>query len=181
NSIMKRRKLQIAVVGSAARSEYRGRGGASSFMLKAAEKVGFLLAREGAVVVTGGKGGIMEAAARGAKKGGGVTVGVVKGKLRTISNRFTDIEVLTGMEADGLDELILVLMSDAVIVLGGGAGTLQEIALAYRNKKPIVVLDGMSGWGARLAGQFVDERQLVKLIKARTPEEAVRRAYGLAK
>lgn len=173
------KKLQIGVIGSAARNEYKGQGGASSLMQKSAEEIGFLLASYGAVVVTGGKGGIMEAAARGAKKAQGVTVGIVKGKKRKVSNDFTDIEVLTGMEADGLDELFLVMMSDALIVLGGGAGTLQEIAIAYRNRKPIVVLDGMNGWGEKLADKFVDERQTVKLLRAKSPKDAVSKALAL--
>lgn len=176
-----KRKLQVAVIGSAAQSEYRKGGGASLAMQKSAEEVGFLLAKQGAIVVTGGKGGIMEASARGAKRAGGTTVGVVKGNRRGVANKFTDIEVLTGMEADGLDELFLVLMSDALIVLGGGAGTLQEIAIAYRNKKPIVVLDGMGGWGAKLVGQFVDERRSVKLVGAKSPKEAVKKVFALIK
>ncbi|MEK7574919.1 MAG: TIGR00725 family protein [Patescibacteria group bacterium] len=176
-----KRKLQIAVIGSAAQSEYRTEGGASLAMQKAAEEVGFLLADQGAIVVTGGKGGIMEAAARGAKRGGGITVGVVKGGRRGVANNFTDVEMLTGMKADGLDELFLVLMSDALIVLGGGAGTLQEIAIAYRNKKPMVVLDGMGGWGEKLSGKFVDERKLVKLVMANNPKDAVTRVCALVK
>lgn len=176
----KKRKLQIAVIGSAARSEYGARGGASFAMEKVAEEVGFLLASRDATVVTGGKGGIMEAAARGAKKAGGMTVGIVKGNRRSVSNIYTDIEVLTGMEADGMDELFLVLMSDALIVLGGGAGTLQEIVIAYRNKKPIVVLEGMNGWGEKLAGKFVDERQSVRIVSAKTPQDAVKKACALA-
>ncbi|MES2087997.1 MAG: TIGR00725 family protein [Patescibacteria group bacterium] len=174
-----KRKLQIGVIGSASQTEYPGKGGASQAMEKAAEDIGFLLAQRGAVVVTGGKGGIMEAAARGAKRGGGVTVGIIKGNRRRTSNKFTDVEVLTGMEADGMDELFLVLMSDALIVLGGGAGTLQEIAIAYRNKKPVVVLGGMGGWGEKLVGKFVDERQLVKLIRAKTPKDAVTKVLSL--
>ena len=85
------------------------------------------------------------------------------------------------MKADGLDELFLVLMSDALIVLGGGAGTLQEISIAYRNKKPIVVLDGMGGWGEKLSGKFVDERKLVKLVMANNPKDAVTRVCALVK
>lgn len=173
------RKLQIAVIGSAAQGEYGSKGGASPRMEKAAEKIGFLLAKRGVIVVTGGKGGIMEAAARGAKRAGGTTVGIVKGNQRNVANSFTDVEVITGMKADGLDELFLVLMSDSLVVLGGGAGTLQEIAIAYRNKKPIIVLDRMNGWGDKLAGKFVDERRSVKLVRVKTPEAAVTKAVKL--
>lgn len=175
-----KRKLQIGVIGSAARSEYGRNGGASVVIKKVAEEIGFLLASRGAVVVTGGKGGIMQATAKGAKRGGGVTVGVVKGNRRGVANSSIDVEMLTGMLADGLDELFLVLMSDALIVLGGGAGTLQEITIAYRNKKPIVVLDGMNGWGEKLAGSFLDERRLVKIVRASNPQDAVNKALSLA-
>jgi len=151
-------------------------------MNRLAYEVGGLLASAGAVVITGGKDGVMEAAARGAREQGGVTVGVVKGSRRSVSNRYTDIEVLTGMAADGLDELLLVLMSDAVIAIGGGAGTLQEIALAYRNSKPIIALASSGGWAQRLEGQYVDDRKRARVLPASQPDDAVRKALaGLRK
>jgi len=66
---------------------------------------------------------VMEAAARGAKRSGGVTVGVIKGEDRYKSNDFTDVEVVSGMSADGFDEFLIVAMCDGLIALGGGAGT----------------------------------------------------------
>lgn len=143
---------------------------------KLAEEVGFLLGKAGAVVVTGGKSGVMESAARGAKKAGGTTVGVVKGKQRLTSNDYTDVEVLSGMSADGMDELLIVTMCDALIVVGGGAGTLEEISIAYRNKKPVVALSKTGGWAAKVASQYLDERKLVKILVAKTPVDAVKKA-----
>ncbi|MHB8904052.1 MAG: SLOG cluster 4 domain-containing protein, partial [Patescibacteria group bacterium] len=71
------------------------------------------------------------------------------------------------------DELTLVLMCDALIVIGGGAGTLQEIAIAYRNNKPIIALDYLGGWGEKLAGKYLDERKRIFIKSAKTPAEAV--------
>lgn len=183
SQIMKKspRKIQIGVIGSAGKEEYKDGGGASKIMLEKAEELGALLAQKGVIVVTGGKGGIMEAASRGAKKYEGLTVGIVKGTTRFASHTFVDVEVITGMAAGGLDELLLVLMCDAIIVVGGGAGTLQEITIAYRNRKPVVALTDTGGWTQKLAGQYLDERNTIKIKSAPTPRTAVSKALKLAK
>jgi hypothetical protein len=176
------RKLQIGVIGYAGQEEYKnGRGGATKKLVRLAEEIGRLLAKEGVVVVTGGKSGIMEAVAKGAKSENGLTVGVVKGKKRFVANTFIDVEVISGMEADGLDELFVVFMSDALIVLGGGAGTLQEIAVAYRNNKPVVILQGTGGWADRVQNKFLDERKRMSFIFVKTAKEAVNEALKLSR
>jgi uncharacterized protein (TIGR00725 family) len=180
NISMKKRKLQIGVIGWAGAQEYPADKVPAQADYVAAEKVGSLLARNGACVVTGGKSGVMESAARGAQAANGLTVGVVKGNKRFTSNQFTDVEILTGMAADGLDELMLVLMCDALIVVGGGAGTLQEIAIAYRNEKPTIALKNTGGWAQKVADTFLDERERVKVRLAKTPTEAVELAIRLA-
>lgn len=175
------KKKQVAVIGSAGADDYKNTvGGSTQKMELLAEEVGFLLAQKGAVVVTGGKSGIMEAAARGAKKANGNTVGVVKGKERNTSNEYTDIEVISGMLADGFDEVLLTNMSDGCIVIGGGAGTLEEIALMYRNDKPIVVLRGSGGWADKVATlDYLDERNTRKIIVANSPSEAVAQLFAI--
>lgn len=175
------RKLQIGVIGSAGPEEYSREGGASKLLMEKAKEIGFLLAKKGIIVITGGKSGVMEAAAKGAKESKGITVGVIKGKERFKSNNDTDIEVVSGAEANGFDEFLLVLMSDALIVIGGGAGTLEEMAIAYRNNKPIVVLDNSGGWAEKLRGGYLDERRIIKVEVAKTPREAVIKAIKLAK
>lgn len=167
------KKYQVGIIGSAGNDDYRGTVGASDEMMAEAEKIGRLLAENNIVVITGGKSGIMEAGARGAKNAGGQTVGVIKGIKRFTSNDFTDIEVISGMEADGFDELLLVNMCDALIVIGGGAGTLEEITIAYRNRKPIVALTTQGGWAKDLAGKFLDSRNTIKIETANSVEEAV--------
>lgn len=173
------KKYQIGIIGSAGNDDYDGAQGATVNMIIEAEKIGSLLAKNNAIVVTGGKSGIMEAGAKGAKNAGGQTVGVVKGIKRFTSNNFTDIEVISGMEANGFDELLLVNMCDALIVIGGGAGTLEEITIAYRNKKPIVALTTQSGWAKELAGKFLDNRNTVKIEMANSAEEAVEKTLQL--
>ncbi|MFM2331075.1 MAG: hypothetical protein RLZZ26_582 [Candidatus Parcubacteria bacterium] len=175
------KKLQIGVIGYAGVEEYPKGKTPKTEIYKAAEQVGFLLARKGAIVVTGGKGGVMESAAKGAKKARGTTVGVIKGNKRFRSNSFTDVEILTGMVADGFDEFMLVTMCDVLITIGGGAGTLEEITIAYRNKKPIIALEKTGGWADKSIGEYLDERGTVKVFAAKTPEEAVNKAIELAK
>ena len=174
------KKLQIGVIGYAGTEEYPKRRAPKKEIYDAAEQVGFLLAKKGMTVVTGGQGGVMESAAKGAKKANGITVGVIKGKQRFRSNNFTDIEILTGMAADGFDEFMLVMMCDALIVIGGGAGTLEEITIAYRNKKPIIALEKTGGWADKTVAEYLDERKIVKVQSLKTPQEAVKTAIKLA-
>jgi uncharacterized protein (TIGR00725 family) len=175
------RRLQIGVIGSAGKEEYKRGGGSSYTVLKIAREIGSLLAQKDIVLVTGGKGGVMEAAAKGAKEANGLTIGIVKGTQRFVSNKYIDIEVISGMAGEGLDELLLVQMCDALIVLGGGAGTLQELAIAYRNRKPIVVLRNSGGWADKLAGEFLDQRETIKIDVVETLEQAISKVVELAK
>jgi uncharacterized protein (TIGR00725 family) len=169
------KRYQIGVIGPAGPEEYKAGKKPAKKVYKMSERVGKLLAEAGAIVVTGGKSGVMESAARGAKERGGLTVGVVKGAQRFTSNAFTDIEVVSGMAADGFDEFLVVAMCDALIVLGGGAGTLEEIVIAYRNKKPIIAIEGTGGWAKKVAGTFLDERKRVRVQTARDADDAVRK------
>jgi len=104
-----------------------------------AQAVGRELASRSAVVVCGGLGGVMEAACRGAKEAGGHTVGILPGSDRTAANPFVDTAVPTGLgEARNV---LVVRAADALIAVGGGYGTLSEIALALKAGKRVVALD----------------------------------------
>lgn len=180
--IMKKipRKIQIGILGWAGVEEYPV-GGPTEKELAMAEEVGCRLAKAGAIVVTGGKGGIMESAARGAKKNGGTTVGVITGPRGT-ANKWTDIEIVTGSKIAGLDEVFIPLMCDAVIVIGGGAGTLQEICVSYRNKIPIIIIKKTFGWSSKILKEiYLDSRKFLKIISAKNPNDAVRKAIKQAK
>lgn len=104
--------------------------------------VGRLLARNGAVVVCGGLGGVMEAAARGAAEQGGTSLGILPGTDRTDANRYITMAVATGLGE--LRNGLVIRASDAVVAVGASWGTLSEIALAARSGLPLVALRGWS-------------------------------------
>jgi uncharacterized protein (TIGR00725 family) len=118
-----------------------GPGNATAAELTAAAAVGGELARAGVVLVCGGLGGVMEAACRGARDGGGMTVGILPGDDRAAANPFVDVAVATGL-GEARNALI-VRSVDAVVAVGGGYGTLSEIALALKGGKRVV---GLGSW-----------------------------------
>jgi uncharacterized protein (TIGR00725 family) len=105
----------------------------------AAAEVGRLVAERGAVLVCGGLGGAMEAACRGAKEAGGMTVGILPGPDRAAANPYVDIALPTGL-GEARNALV-VRAADAVIAVGGGYGTLSEIAFALKAGKRVIGLD----------------------------------------
>ena len=103
-----------------------------------AREVGRRLAEAGAIVLCGGLGGVMEAAAEGAASAGGVVVGILPGAERRAGNRHLTVAIATGLgEARNA---VLTTAADAVIAVGGGWGTLSEIGLARRRRRPVVAL-----------------------------------------
>ena len=103
--------------------------------------MGRLLAEGGAAVVCGGLGGVMEAACRGAKSAGGATIGILPGADRAAANPFVDVAVPTGL-GEARNALV-VRAADGVIAVGGGYGTLSEIAFALKAGKRVV---GIGSW-----------------------------------
>jgi uncharacterized protein (TIGR00725 family) len=89
--------------------------------------------------VCGGLGGVMEAACRGAKEGGGTTLGILPGSDRSAANPYVDLALATGL-GEGRN-LLIVRAADVLIAVGGGHGTLSEIALALRAGKRVIGLD----------------------------------------
>ena len=122
----------IAVIGGR-RTEKR--------LLKEAEDVGRLIARRGAVLICGGLGGVMEAASRGAKSEGGITVGILPQNDSGNANQYIDIPIATGL---GIGRnVIIARTADALIAVGGAYGTLSEIAFALQMEKPVA---GITTW-----------------------------------
>jgi len=103
-----------------------------------AAAVGRLVAEGGAVLICGGLGGVMEAAARGAKQAGGLTIGILPGSDPEAANPHIDVAIATGMGE--MRNALIVRAAGAVIAIGGGWGTLSEIALARRIETPVVGL-----------------------------------------
>lgn len=137
----------------------------------AAESVGRMLAEGGAILICGGRGGIMEAACRGARSAGGLTIGILPGPDRREANPYVDIPIVTGLgEARNV---IITRTAHAVVAVGGSYGTLSEIAFALLFGVPVVAL---GSWEVRREGH-----PPAPIIYAATPQEAAARALALAK
>jgi len=148
-----------------------GAGEAGADVLVDAEAVGRGLARAGAIVVCGGRGGVMEAACRGAVAEGGVTVGLLPDADRAHANPFVSVAVPTGMGE--LRNGLVARAGDAVIAIGGEFGTLSEIGFALKLGRPVV---GLGTWELARGGEPVAAIETVS-----TPQDAVARALALTR
>lgn len=131
-----------------------------------AEAVGVAVAAAGAVLVCGGLGGVMEAACRGASAGGGDTVGLLPGEDRSAANPFVRVALPTGL-GEGRN-LLVVRAADALVAVGGGWGTLSEIALARRAGRPVI---GLDTWELAQRGRAVEG-----VVSEADPHRAVQEA-----
>ncbi len=144
-----------------------GGGAASPEICRQAYRLGALIAKEGWILLNGGRSaGVMEASARGARENGGLTVGILPGASGDGASRYVDVVIATGM-GDGRN-YINVLSSDVVVALPGKAGTISEIALALKNRKKVILLNFNTGV------LFESYREEGFLAFAGSPEEAVR-------
>jgi uncharacterized protein (TIGR00725 family) len=136
-----------------------------------AYEVGRELARRNAILVTGGLGGVMEAASKGASEVGGLVVSIIPQDDKTSANRYSDVIISTGV---GLSrDFITAYSADAIIVIGGGVGTTIETCVGYLKSKPIFTIKGSGGAADRLADIYLDDRKFVKVVGVDSPKEAV--------
>jgi uncharacterized protein (TIGR00725 family) len=160
------RPPHVAVIG-----EGDPRGPDAHRMLEWAEEAAQLLARAGVIVVTGGLGGIMRAASRGAATAGGMTIGILPGSDASEANDYVHQAIPTGLGV--MRNLVVVTAADSVLAIGGRLGTLSQIGLALRMGRHVVTL---SSWRIesdhRLGGPRVH--------RARDPREAAAMALRLA-
>ncbi len=143
--------IQIGVIGA---------GSCDDNLRSKAKKVGSAIAKNHAVLICGGLGGVMEASACGAKKKGGITIGILPGDSRKDANACIDIAIVT--EMGHARNVIIARSADALIAIGGEYGTLSEIAHSLKMGKTVVTLE--SKW------------EIDGTIKAKDAEDAVRLA-----
>lgn len=151
---------------------------------KIAEEIGGLIAESGNITVYGAEkdyDSLSTAAARGAKKAGGLTVGVTYGKGKDVWDKEgnTDVLICSGMERGGGREFVLVNSCDGIIAVSGGSGTMNEMLIAYQLNIPIVVITGTGGWADEMAGKYFDSRKRMKAIPAKDAKEAVEKILKL--
>ena len=163
---------QITLIGYAGPEEYPASANIPKYCYECAESIGYLVGQNKWYLITGGESGVMETASRGCKSVGGTTIGVLTGQTRADSNLYIDIEVITNAYVTGSTPT-LISMGDIVIVCGGGAGTLQEIAIAYRLNKPIILMQNTGGWADQLTDQYLDERKKYSILKAKSPKTCI--------
>jgi uncharacterized protein (TIGR00725 family) len=147
-----------------------GAGSASAQELADAEEAGAAVAEAGCGLVCGGLGGVMEAACRGARSRGGLTVGLLPGVDRDDANGWVVVALPTGM-GEARNALV-VRSADALVAIGGGWGTLSEIALALKAGIPVV---GVGTWEPAIGGAPVEG-----VVVAAGPREAVADALRLS-
>ncbi len=140
-----------------------GDGSCNNDIYMIAEEAGKLIAEKGGILITGGLGGVMEAASKGAKEAGGTTVGILPGFSREDANRYVDIPVTTGLSH--ARNIIIARSADALIAISGGYGTLSEIAIAMKLGKPVI---GIKTWG-----------NIEGIINVNSPDEAIKKVLEL--
>jgi uncharacterized protein (TIGR00725 family) len=161
------RQRFVAVIGDG-----DPRGPDAHRLLESAEEVGQLVARGGAIVVTGGLGGIMRAASRGAAGAGGETIGILPGADPAEANEFVRTPIATGLGV--VRNFVVVTAADAVVAIGGRHGTLSEIGIALRMGRHVIAL---SSWRVETDGRFGGPT----IHRAKDPREAAALALRLAK
>lgn len=132
------RHRQVTVIGS---------GGGDSCSSEAYE-IGKYIAGKGCVLITGGRGGIMESASKGAREAGGIVAGIIPGPDFSDANRYCSIVIPTGI--GHARNMINILSGDVVIALGGSWGTLSEIAFSKIFNKPLIICDFAGGFSKQI-------------------------------
>ena len=173
------KKLQIGIMGSAEDLNY------SDEALSFAKNLGKLIAESKNILVYGAEkeySSLSTEAAKVASENGGITVGITYGKTKDIYGDFKPTVLIPcGLDIGGGREFSLVLSCDVIIAIGGGSGTLTEMAIAYQANIPIITINKFDGWAKTLSNKYLDDRKRLKCIEAKTEEEAVRLAIKLAK
>ena len=160
------RRPQISIIGSASGPDP---------LMQLARELGEAVVDQGWRIVCGGLAGVMQAAAEGAQSSAEATGADVIGVLPTLdpstANPCVDIVIPTGMQV--ARNAIVVAAGDVVIALGGGSGTLSELALAWQMYKPVIALSTQGGWAAELAGRTLDGRRDDSIHAAHSVEQAI--------
>jgi uncharacterized protein (TIGR00725 family) len=148
----------------------------SKYALDVAEEIGRLIAMNNAILICGGRGGIMEAACKGAKKKGGITVGILP-KTREEANKYVDIPIITGL--GNLRNSLVVNTSDAVIAIAGRSGTLNEISYSILYQKPLILIRGTGGIVDLFCKgkEFTDE--IINYYTVDSAKEAIKKIFKI--
>ena len=154
------RKKQIVVIGSSD----------ETVNLSEAAAIGRFIAAQGFVLITGGRGGVMEAVSRGAAENGGIVIGILPGENLDSANRYCSVVIPTGLGF--ARNAVNVLAADVVIAIGGRSGTLTELAYSRLYGKPLICCTFSGGWSEDFSRVPADSRDGSPVYTARTAQEA---------
>ena len=164
------RRIQILIIG-------HNTNGCTEEHSKIAYETGSEIAKAGHVLITGGLGGVMEAASRGAHDSEGLTIGIIPQADANMANPYCDVVIPTGM---GLTrDFLNALSADGIIIIGGGSGTLSEICAAYMHKKRMVAIRNMGGTPDQFIDKYIDHRENIKIVGVDSPKQAVEKILEL--
>ncbi len=164
------RRKQILVIGS-------DKDHCSETAYRTAYQVGAEVAKRGAVLLSGGLGGVMEAASRGAKEAGGFVIGIIPQDEKKAANAYCDVVIATGI--GHARDFLTAYSADAIIVVEGGSGTMIEISAAYQKMIPIIAIRGSGGIADKMVDSYVDDRRLEIVFGEASAEKAVDTALRL--
>ncbi|MEK6951556.1 MAG: TIGR00725 family protein [Nanoarchaeota archaeon] len=158
------KKILIAIVGHGEN--------AKEPHTKIAYELGKEIAKNNLVLLCGGRAeGIMDAAIKGCTEAKGISIGILPESDLGKTSKYLNIPILTGMGF--ARNQIISLSCDGMIVVGGGVGTLTEVAYAYAYGKPIIFMKDSGGLVEQFSNKYMDEKKRVKILEASTPEEAI--------
>jgi uncharacterized protein (TIGR00725 family) len=148
----------------------------SSYALIVAEQVGKLTAQHGFVLLCGGRGGIMEAACKGAKKEHGLTIGILP-YSKDEANNFIDIAIPTTI--GNIRNFLVANSGDVVIAIGGRWGTLNEITFSMIYKKPLILIKGTGGCVDKIINGSIMQNIESEYYVVNSAEEAISKAVDI--
>jgi hypothetical protein len=154
------RKVQITVIGDSQEIELHN---------EIAYQLGKYIAKQGWVLITGGKEGVMHACSKGAIEEGGIVVAILPDENPDLGTPYKTIGIATGIGY--ARNSINILSGDVIVAIGGGSGTLSEIAYAWAYNKPIIAFKNCNGWSSKLADTQIDNRRNDKIIGVNSLEE----------
>jgi len=153
------RHKQVVVIGSSD----------DEFNREKSYEIGKYIAKNKWILISGGKGGIMEDVSMGAAEEGGIVIGILPDSDFNSANRFCNIVIPTGIGY--ARNLTNILSGDVIIAIGGKSGTLSELAYAWQFGKPIICCSFAPGWSEKLSKTVIDDRGSSEIYIADTIEE----------
>ena len=159
------KKKQVCIIGN--------NSSATDKAITIAYETGKAVAQLDMILVCGGMGGIMESACKGAVENGGMAIGIIPGTDKSTANPYCTIVIPTGIGY--ARNMVNVLAGDLTVAIGGGAGTLNEIAYAWQFNKPVYAFKGIPGWADKLADTKIDEKYNGVIIGVDSVDNLIRK------